>query len=437
MIQRDDECGDPTRDRLAAAVTRWLEDGNAGPLARWLTRELDTDGVPRRSPVHNWPGLLEEIARSRARSGSWPTGCDEAIDALVLAALRFSRPDGVLALSGAGNGAGTGDAVRWLAGDWAHWYRGTGIGRVLGGWSAPGSRKRSRPVDQPPPLPTWSAADRVLAMLRADWRPDGDFLAVDHRDPPGPVRVELHGGGRTWLGPEWDRIEPEGGNRAGATAARVRPSRWMTSSSADLLEWTVREGEVRVTHSAALLRGRRMALLATMAERPAAAAPWPASPALSLTIPPDLTAGPVRESRALALAGPGRRGAAQILPIGLPCRPYPTDRGSFRADGGRLVLRIAPSGRRCWLPLLVSWDTARHRTPPSWRVLTVSERARIVGLDRAVAIRVSWGREETYVVYRSLGPPVRRAFLGHQTAARFLIARFDADGDVEPILTVE
>ncbi|MHB1557581.1 MAG: hypothetical protein ACYC61_08890 [Isosphaeraceae bacterium] len=434
MIQRDDEGGDPTRDRLAAAVTRWLEGGNAGPLARWLARELDGDGEPRRPPVGDWPGLLEELARLRAGSGSWPAGCEDAIDGLVLAVLRFSRPDGSLAFSGEGEGAGT--ASRWPSGDWAKWYRGTGIGRVLAGWSG---RPRARPGEQAPPLPAWSAADRVLAVLRADWRPDGDFLAVEHREPSGPCRFELYGGGRTWLGPDWGGIDPEGTTGAGASATRtrVRPSQWITGSTADLLEWTIREGDARITRSAVLLRGRRMALISAQAERPAAAAAWPGSPALALTIAPDLTAGPVRESRALALTGPGRRGAAQVLPIALPCRPYPTDRGSLRAEGGRLVLRVAPAGRRCWLPLLVSWDTARHRSPPTWRVLTVSERARAVGTDRAVAVRVSWGRDETYVVYRSLGPPARRAFLGHQTAARFLIARFDADGDVEPILTVE
>ncbi len=434
MIQRDDEDGDPTRDRLAAAVTRWLEDGKAGPLARWLARELDPDGAPRRPPVGEWPGLLEELAGLRARSGSWPSGCEDAIDGLVLAVLRFSRPEGVLAFSGEGHGAGT--VSRWPAGDWAKWYRGTGIGRVLAGWSA---RTRARPGDQPPPLPAWSAADRVLAVLRANWRHDGDFLAVDHREPGGACRVELFGGGRTWLGPGWGGIDLEDAGRTGvpATPTRVRPSEWVTGSTADLLEWTVREGDARVTRSAALFRDRRMALISVQAERPAAAAAWPASPALSVKIPADLAAGPVRESRARALSGPGRRGAAQVLPIALPCRPYLTDRGSLSTDGGRLVLRIAPSGRRCWLPLLVSWDTARHRSPPTWRVLTVSERARAVGAERAVAVRVSWGRDETYVIYRSLGPPARRVFLGHQTAARFLVARFDSDGDVEPILTVE
>jgi hypothetical protein len=41
------------------------------------------------------------------------------------------------------------------------------------------------------------------------------------------------------------------------------------------------------------------------------------------------------------------------------------------------------------------------------------------------------------VIYRSLGPHARRAFLGHQTAAQFLIADFDEDGNLKPILTVE
>ena len=164
---------------------------------------------------------------------------------------------------------------------------------------------------------------------------------------------------------------------------------------------------------------------------------WGADPILLLTMPPAVVAGPVKESRALALAEPGRRGAAQVLPIALPCLPYPTDRGSFPATEGALSLRQAPAGRRCWLPLLVSWDPERHRKPPNWRILTVSEKSRAVGADRAVAVRVSWGRDETYVIYRSLGPPAPRAFLGHQTAARFLVAEFDSDGDFKPIFTVE
>ena len=154
-------------------------------------------------------------------------------------------------------------------------------------------------------------------------------------------------------------------------------------------------------------------------------------------MPPDVAAVPLKESRALALTQRGRRGAAHALAISLPCRPYPTERGSLVSAGREIILSQSPVGRRCWLPLLVSWDAERHRKPVNWRVLTVSERSKPVPPDRAFAVRVSWGRDETYVIYRSLGPPARRAFLGHQTAARYLVADFNEDGDLKPILTVE
>ena len=120
----------------------------------------------------------------------------------------------------------------------------------------------------------------------------------------------------------------------------------------------------------------------------------------------------------------------RCLPLALPCLPYETDRGQFRAmpTASGLSLKQMPRGRRCWMPLLVSWDGMRHRKRLSWRVLTVSEDAKICPPDLAFAVRVSWGRDETYVLYRSLGPPALRAFLGHQTRARFLSAQFTEEG---------
>ena len=52
-------------------------------------------------------------------------------------------------------------------------------------------------------------------------------------------------------------------------------------------------------------------------------------------------------------------------------------------------------------------------------------------------MRVSWGRDETYVIYRSLAQARSRAFLGHQTTARFLVGLFKRDGAVEPIMRVD
>ena len=67
------------------------------------------------------------------------------------------------------------------------------------------------------------------------------------------------------------------------------------------------------------------------------------------------------------------------------------------------------------------------------RVGTIASRDR----GSRVAARVSWGREETYIIYRSLGPPAPCVFLGYQTSARFLIGQFTTDGDFKPIFTVD
>ena len=81
---------------------------------------------------------------------------------------------------------------------------------------------------------------------------------------------------------------------------------------------------------------------------------------------------------------------------------------------------------------------SRHRKQAHWRIpVGLGERRETLHTDRAFAVRVSWGRDETYVVYRSLAKPAPRAFLGHQTTARFLVGLFKADGTVEPILKVD
>jgi hypothetical protein len=414
-----------TLESLAQAVKNWEEVGDEKKLARWLSRELDGDGVPIRLAVPDWPRCLEVLAGGRRGRGNWPTGCGETIEGLIRATLRFSRPDGRSSLS---VGPSDGMPSVWTSTDWRRWYQGTGIARVLDWWSG-GRSRGSDPV--PPPLPAWSAPDRVLGMLRPDWQPGGDCLAVDHRDVASPCRLELFGGGRTWLAPEWG----EGVTATGGPTSRPRPSRSLIGASADLIEWGYRVGGLRVTRSALLLRGRRLAMFSILVEGRGPIGD--VEPSLRLTIAPGVAAGAPKRSRALSLAAPGRRGAAQALPIALPCRPYATERGSLRAEGSELILHQMPVDRRCWLPLLVSWDPDRHRKTLTWRVLTVSERSRPVPPDRAFAARVSWGRDETYVIYRSLGPPARRAFLGHQTAARFLVADFDEDGDLKPILAVD
>jgi hypothetical protein len=189
---------------------------------------------------------------------------------------------------------------------------------------------------------------------------------------------------------------------------------------------------------ALLLRDRKLAVLAEKLEgEPPSDEPWE----VRFGLPSGVTVEPVPDSRALLFRGTRKGSTAQAIPLALPALPYETERGGFHIQTEdtrqRLCLKLQTRGRRCFLPLLVSWDAVRHRKRLHWRVLTVSERAKKCPSEVAFAVRVSWGRSESFVIYRSLAAPAPRAFLGHQTRSKFLLGVFKEDGTVEPLVNVD
>ena len=406
---------------LQQALEDWTSHGNEQSLTRWLLRELDSQGTPIRLPIAAWHGCLKCLLQAKAHHRDWPSAWDQPITRLRETTFWFTRRDGLPV---------------------THFDLKNPISSV--GWASPfnsdtsldpraeGARengkskgKISRPNHE---RAAWGGSNRVLAVLRPGWPLGDDFLAIDHREPGSSCRFELFGRGRSWLGPFWTI------DRENATISRAKTRFWLCDPSADLAEWSYRAGNARISHSALVLRGRSLALLSVLVET--REVPDPAM-RLRVSIAPGITAAPVADSRAMLLAAPNKSGSAQVVPIGLPALPYPTDRGVFQAEDDAVVLSQAARGRRTWLALLVSWDSQRRRRILEWRELTVSENSRKVQPEKAFAVRVSWGRDETYVIYRSLGLPAPRAFLGHQTTARFVVGLFKPDGTVEPILKVE
>src|SRR5262249_5090489 len=155
-------------------------------------------------------------------------------------------------------------------------------------------------------------------------------------------------------------------------------------SGAQIAEWSYRVGPARVTQSILLLASRRIALLSALVEgRP----PLSRCQSIRLALPPSIQAAPLRGCRGFPLIGSSGRDSAQVIPIALPSLPYETERGSLLTESDRLVLSQTPTGRRCWLPLLISWDSSRNRRSTSWRVLTVTERSKAVPPGRAFAAR--------------------------------------------------
>ncbi len=295
-----------------------------------------------------------------------------------------------------------------------------GLTSVLARWfpvTFPARRRRA-----PLPPAAISDNDRVLAMLRPDWEPRGVWAAVDHRSQAPAGRFELATEGRPWLLGPW-RLEG-----SGELDSPARPIRWETGPDAEVLEWTLRAGPMKVTRTLVLLPDPQVALLAQQED-----GPGPVSTSvLRIPLADGVSGVPVADLRSIALERP--RSTARLIPLSLPVLPYATDRGSFAVEGNDVVLRQPSAPRRRWLPLVFSWG----RPPTGWRTLTVTEKSQICPAEVAFAARVSWGTgREGLLIYRSLGRPTLRAFLGHQTRARFLIGRFTAEGDVEPLLTLE
>ena len=404
-------------EALGAAKARWVDRERAEALKRWLERTLDRDGMPRQLAVPDWPGALALLDEARrAHPETWPEALDARIEGFYRQILRFTRPDGSPVFGATGVEPGRQALLR----RWADLLPEPGLNTVLNWWFSPRAR-----AEGPPPLPAATAPDRPLAMLRANWAKAGDLVGIDHRAGGLSGGFELAARGKVWLGPTWTSVL---GGEGPVTAAR--PTLSLSNASVDLLEWSFRAGGARVVRTALLFRGRHLALLGEQVEGPSPFA------AFRIGLGAGVTARPLAEARGFALTHARGRSSTRVLALGLPRRPYETERGALEVVAGDLSLRQRVEGRRRWLPLLVSWDPARDRKAVHWRPLTVTERMKVCTPEQAVAYRVSWGRDESLLIYRSLGRPGPRAVLGHPTSARLLVGLFNRDGKVEPIVSV-
>ncbi|WP_435005188.1 hypothetical protein P12x_003082 [Tundrisphaera lichenicola] len=331
--------------------------------------------------------------------------------------MRFHRPDGSPVFGPRGRSIERLKALR----AWSSRVGDPSLARVLDWW-LPASSGESSEIPAAPPLPSDSRADRPLAVLRPDWTPRGDLVAVDHREPGSRSLIEVSSKGQTWLGPTWDSPTLVG------KAGQALPTYWSTGAFADCLEWSYRVGRGRTTRVAVLLRGRGMALLGQQDE-----GGGPVSE-IRLALPEGIEATPSEASRSMILSAGRGKPTARLLPLGLPSHDLPTDRGSMVVEGREVVVRQSSEGRRRWVSLLVAWE----KPPTLWRTLTVASRSAICPPEVASASRVGWGPgNEGLVIYRSLAPPDLRNFLGHQTKARFVIGSFSRSGDLRPLLKVE
>jgi hypothetical protein len=373
------------------------------PLNEWPSNVpspgFDRDGVPLDSPVATWLDLKPPL------DTRW-----------LQAVLRFSRADGSVVFEPTGRSL---DRLKRLDAS-ATRLGDPSLASIVARW-LPRSHSSNLPTS-PAPLPSDSRPDRPLAILRGDWSPRTDLLAIDHRQSGLSNLLEVAANGQIFLGPTWSAGFLEG------KITRPKPTSWTNGPFAQSLEWSFAVGSTRVTRVVTLLRGRSMAILGQQVEGARTHSE------VRLGLSEGIDASFVPGSRALQLKGGPGKPSARLLPLSLPCHDRATDQGSIAIEGREVVIRQAFEGRRSWLPVLLTWD----KPPSLWRPLTVAYRSKTTKSDEAVAVRVAWGpRSSGLVVYRSLAKPSLRSFLGHQTSSKYLIGSFTQAGDVSPILKVD
>ena len=164
--------------------------------ARRSGPEIDPDGVPTLRPVSEWLDHPREP----------PTGSDLPTTRWLQAVLRYSRADGSPIFGPIGRSI---DRLKTLDA-WANKLGDPSLSGVVVARWFPSRSASTAPSSTPPPLPSDSRPDRPLAILRSDWDPRGDLVAIDHRQAGDTSLLEVGSRGKTWLGPTWTSATIEG-----------------------------------------------------------------------------------------------------------------------------------------------------------------------------------------------------------------------------------
>jgi hypothetical protein len=411
-------------------ICRELAPQGARTVSAGLMDLLDDRGLLHARHLDQLPLLLAcwtrcRLLGRRLKHGCWPRSADQPYRRLVRSALRLARRDGSHVFSDSATGPSGGE---WLAA--AATLGGRPKDRRLAELLLGGGKKKCR-GGRHARLPSaavhseWAAT----AVLRPDWSPSAPRLTVLYAD--ASCRMELSCGRDVlWSGTWTLDVQIDG--------EPVLPNSswdavcWVSDDDVDYLELEIGLGEgLRVQRQMLLARRDRFLLLAdaVLSARPATIHYRGALPLCSATAWREAC-----ETREGALAG--RKPRAMLLPLGLP--EWLADRrgGELVVAGGSLELRQTATGRALWTPLFFDLDRSRVSKPLTWRPLAVAESHVVQPPDVAVGYRVALGKAQ-WLIYRSLASPQSRSLLGYNVCTETLVARFDREGEVDPLVEVE
>lgn len=276
-----------------------------------------------------------------------------------------------------------------------------------------------------------------FAVLRSDWSSHADCLAVSHHRPQPLLEITalgvpvIHGAWGWELQIGDARIEP---------ADEWACSCWFSDPDADYLELQMSgPGALRIERQILLSRKEHFLLLADCV-RGARSVSQPAEQQpihlrMRLPLASGVVAEPMTATREIRLKA-GKQ-PVRVFPLALADDRVQSTPHRCEIDQHAVVLHQLGQGNGLYAPLLFDWHPGRSRQPALWRTLTVAESGKVLGRDLAAGHRLQIGKDQL-LIYRSLSPiKTARTVLGHHTWQESVIARWDAQGDVEPIVKVE
>ncbi len=404
-------------------------------LSAGLVELLDGEGLPHADYLDVVRPLLACWTRCRAMGdgsdkGVWNKTAQIQYEWLVRQALRLTRVDGTHVFSGGRSGMWCEDLFRAalrLGGD-----------RTDAAVAAVVLPAQKEPVPTGPGklrLPKEAAHSEWagLGILRAGWAPSDPWLVVAY--PGQSVRIEMQSREELLASGPWEFAIRRDGRLIGVESEWEQVC-WLSDDDADYLELEIElEDGLRVQRHMLLAREDHFLLLAdaVLGDRPARLESR-LEYCGRVSLAANVSFQPAEETREGFLSGRRRLGLALPLALG-EWRADAAPGSLVRTDEG-LELRQETEGRSMFAPLFVDLRPGRMTRRLTWRPLTVAETLRVLPDDAAVGYRVAIGKEQ-WLIYRSLAPVGNRTLLGHNLTSEMLVARFDRDGEVEPLAEIE
>ena len=398
-------------------------------LSQGMLELIDGEGLPNSQILTVFRPLMACWTRCRILGDAMDKACFSAkagyqYEWAVRAAMRLSRPDGTQVFAGTN---GRADDAELMAA--ALVCGGDEDDEAIASLALPGYTPPKGLDASLLPSPADHSSWASIAILQPAWGRGEPKLATSFKGHD--FRIELAQQKELLLAGTWMPEVCVNGELLPAKSPWQELC-WVSDDDVDYLELEIQLARgARVQRHIAMAREDRFLFLAdAIFDCPEGTIDYCGR----LSLADDAGLAPAEESNEAFLMG--QQAAALVLPLALPEWRVEQSSGQLATASGALELRLSGQGGALFAPLLLDLKPRRMTRPLTWRRLTVAQSLEIVPAHVAVGYRVMVGKNQ-WLIYRSLTSAVNRTLLGHNLATEMLIARFDKNGEVEPLIEIE